>query len=520
MRVDVKPYVSTYGEFWDDVPFIQVVEPDCLECSWLDFLLSLEALNAERKELAHVIDCGALYARSVCIVAGGKDALTTVGGTEKCLGSHKPTRNHQETVFPDLAQVSDFRQRRIRVKDETETVLNFVRAEHSATCHHLSCPFREVVARDAKRRKLVTPVQTPQHVLFLRLHMKPKVFDVVAGPSDALLLPFAPNKRILSRCPCESPECKTLVAIDKPIGLPSEPHVSNVRWCVQASVEKIIDGGTHSAHPMNRLDSWTSGVMFVYLNPHVARCNTKKQVPLTLESKNYVALCRLDKTQLASLEATQDFPGVLETYMPPSNLFDRACPLPSSRTLKEGWKFCKLEFIAKPCVVSTASTMAERLEQQSQTGVAAAWCDKLIATLHAGEPDDLMVQLEIALQTGRRHQIRSNLAMLGAPVFGDSQYACMANYDCSLEDLLDAAASHAIEQERKAEGVRERIKRFQETGSLPPAQSYEQASSSRLLDLMDRQRSISHPIGMNIQETSWGHTSAFRIAQSGVALKD
>eukprot|EP01054_Gregarina_sp_Poly1_P002156 Gregarina_sp_Poly_1__2155@NODE_1571_length_3819_cov_181_526386_g1038_i0_p5_GENE_NODE_1571_length_3819_cov_181_526386_g1038_i0NODE_1571_length_3819_cov_181_526386_g1038_i0_p5_ORF_typecomplete_len139_score21_86PseudoU_synth_2/PF00849_22/0_08_NODE_1571_length_3819_cov_181_526386_g1038_i013221738 len=114
---------------------------------------------------------------------------------------------------------------------------------------------------------------------------------------------------------------------------------------------------------------------------------------------------------------------------------------------------------------------------------------------------DMLIELTVEIKTGRRHQIRSCLTLMGFPVFGDSQYYPLKSYDCNSKDIEEAAIWHAEDQRLKIGLVRGRIENKCRHICEEKSSSRDPELRPKLLKLMDAQRSIQHPIGM------WGRNS-------------
>lgn len=167
---------------------------------------------------------------------------------------------------------------------------------------------------------------------------------------------------------------ESFLVLNKPSGVPSHPSVDNALEdaLTQASLAlKVPLLVTH------RLDTLTSGlIIYGKKKPFVKSFNIQM-----IERK-------VQKKYVAIVESTQTFPKSLTHYMDTS----AGTPKKLSAEPKEAWEVCKLEIL-----------------EQKELALQKKW-------------------IKINLLTGRTHQIRSQLAFIGAPIAGDKLYGAKSDY--------------------------------------------------------------------------------------------
>ncbi|MBC7742484.1 MAG: RluA family pseudouridine synthase [Bdellovibrionaceae bacterium] len=162
-------------------------------------------------------------------------------------------------------------------------------------------------------------------------------------------------------------ECDDFILLNKPAGVPSHPSVDNV---LDNSLFKLSEARQVKLHITHRLDTMTEGLI-VYGKTLAFVKNFNFQMSQRQIEKKYVAL----------IETKQTLPEKIIHYMEPS---PRA-PKTVSPVAHEGWAFCELHIL------------------KQKKHALGSW-------------------VQIQLLTGRTHQIRSQLAQLGAPLLGDEIY--------------------------------------------------------------------------------------------------
>jgi 23S rRNA pseudouridine1911/1915/1917 synthase len=169
-------------------------------------------------------------------------------------------------------------------------------------------------------------------------------------------------------------ENQDFIILNKPSGLPSHPSVDNI---IENSLTQLSSAINNPLYITHRLDTLTSGLIVYAKNSEFVR-HFNLQIQNRTVEKKYVAL----------VERTHALPEKLIHYMEPS---PRA-PKKLSDIFTEGWAFCELDVI-----------------EQKKINAELMW-------------------IKINLLTGRTHQIRSQLAKLGAPILGDVLYGSKLDY--------------------------------------------------------------------------------------------
>ena len=166
-------------------------------------------------------------------------------------------------------------------------------------------------------------------------------------------------------------ENSEFVVINKPKGIPTHASVDNWKENCVFQIQKVLGREIFVTH---RLDVPTDGVLIFALTKNFQR-QFNEALKLGLVRKIYWAL-------------SDDLPkekGLVVHFMKPS-LYS---PKELSSEFQDGWQKCVLE----------------------------------ILSLEAERPPQLGYFMKIQLHTGRTHQIRAQLAALGAPLRGDALYS-------------------------------------------------------------------------------------------------
>jgi 23S rRNA pseudouridine1911/1915/1917 synthase len=156
--------------------------------------------------------------------------------------------------------------------------------------------------------------------------------------------------------------------LNKPSGIPSHPSVDNQ---IENSLTQTEIATNQKLLISHRLDTTTEGLI-VYGKTKDFVKSFNIQIQNHLIQKNYVAYCETNKI----------LPQTVIHYMKPS---PRA-PKEVSPIFTEGWDFCELKILSQKKI----------------------------------DPD--LSWIKIDLLTGRTHQIRTQMAELGAPLCGDIMY--------------------------------------------------------------------------------------------------
>ena len=181
-----------------------------------------------------------------------------------------------------------------------------------------------------------------------------------------------------------------LMAVDKPPNLPVTPGGRWVRGCL---LHLLLEAtGNDRIAPLHRIDRLTSGVVLLSLDPATRSHFSRLFQPLPLVEKDYTAVCELQRE-------------------PPSRRFGLAHHIARSET--EYWRQ-----VVRPGLPPNAH------------------CEVRIVAVEDG-----LAHLRVRPLTGRKHQIRVQLAQEGLPILGDPLYGTRPVHDpedLSLRMWLDA----------------------------------------------------------------------------------
>lgn len=199
----------------------------------------------------------------------------------------------------------------------------------------------------------------------------------------------------------ESVHC---VVVNKPHGLPVQAHPSNSRECLLPCVQGQLKGEVHLVH---RLDAATSGIILL------AR---------SMESKRYFTRLFEQRDQIE------------KTY---STLTATAVPIGTLSHFQY-----KKRLGAQ--LLSTTQPSSDR----------GAWKQSELEVLSCVEHTDGLYSSEIRLLTGRKHQIRSQLAAIGCPILDDTLYNPIAGltYDEVSEEIGVGVEDFLLADERWSNG--------------------------------------------------------------------
>lgn len=167
---------------------------------------------------------------------------------------------------------------------------------------------------------------------------------------------------------------ESFLVLNKPSGIPSHPSVDN------ALEDALTQTGLALKIPLlvtHRLDSLTSGLI-VY----------GKQKSFVKSFNIQMLERQVQKKYVAVVESADPLPKSLTHYMDPSP----GTPKKLSVDPKEFWEICKLEIL-----------------EQKELSPGKKW-------------------VKINLLTGRTHQIRAQMAVLGAPIAGDKMYGAKSEF--------------------------------------------------------------------------------------------
>jgi len=181
-----------------------------------------------------------------------------------------------------------------------------------------------------------------------------------------------------------------LMVVDKPPNLPVTPGGRWVRGCL---LHLLLEAtGNESIAPLHRLDRLTSGLVLLSLDPTTRPHFARLFQPRPLVKKIYTAVCELRRD-------------------PPPPRFTLTHHI--ARSTEEYWRQ-----VVRPELPANA---------RSEVEVMAV--------------DDDLVLARVRPSTGRKHQIRVQLAEAGLPILGDPLYGSIRSHepeDLSLRLWLDA----------------------------------------------------------------------------------
>ncbi|MDX2437627.1 MAG: pseudouridine synthase [Acidobacteriota bacterium] len=169
-----------------------------------------------------------------------------------------------------------------------------------------------------------------------------------------------------------------LLVVDKPPNLPVTPGGLWVRNCLLQLLADVT--GSENITPLHRIDRLTSGLVLFSIDPTSRSHFAQLFQPRMLVEKTYTAVCELQRD-------------------PPSPQFSLAHHI--ARNQDEYWR------------------------QAVMPGLPAnAQCEVEVMAV-----DGNLALVQIRPSTGRKHQIRVQLAHAGLPILGDPLYGTVRSYD-------------------------------------------------------------------------------------------
>jgi len=216
-----------------------------------------------------------------------------------------------------------------------------------------------------------------------------------------------------------------LMVVDKPPNLPVTPGGCWVRGCL---LHLLLEStGNDQIAPLHRIDRLTSGVLLLSLDPSTRSQFARLFQPQSLVEKDYTAVCELQRD-------------------PPSQRFSLAHHIARSET--EYWRQ-----VVRPDLPPNAG------------------CEVQVMAVEKG-----LVHMRVRPLTGRKHQIRVQLAHEGLPILGDPLYGTRPSHDpedCSQRLWLDARRLAVTD----VGGIPD-VERFSAewSSSRPPAEFFQRAT--------------------------------------------
>jgi len=173
------------------------------------------------------------------------------------------------------------------------------------------------------------------------------------------------------------------VAVDKPWGIVTMPHVSNNKEVLHKCVASALS--LDPLIPLNRIDEFTSGVI-ISARHRSAAIHFQKLLSTNKVHKSYRTLSQGVPPPL----------GELNHFINPAPAFGLPAPRLISNHMQENWKLCKL-------VVEQKRSLHLRHLNSNP-----------------------FYECSVNLITGRTHQIRAQFAAIGSPLMFDTQYQAMS----------------------------------------------------------------------------------------------
>lgn len=230
---------------------------------------------------------------------------------------------------------------------------------------------------------------------YVRVHLQPKKYftsELSKGDPDDIVLLLKPKSWILA----EEEDC---YIVGKPHGLPAHPTLDNIQQNLLSLLRKSLDRELWLPH---RLDVGTAGLIIV----------AKSQEAANSIQQDFIHH-RIQKIYRALVEKPVDL-GLYEHFMPKT----KTSPKSVLSVADENTQNCLLKVTA---CVSMDSSAAE-----------------------ASQLSKNLYRLSLEPITGRTHQIRAQLAFLGAPIIGDKLYHSTAPFVCRDQKLF-SQESFALE---------------------------------------------------------------------------
>jgi len=230
-------------------------------------------------------------------------------------------------------------------------------------------------------------------------------------------------------------EDTTFVVVDKPPMLPTQPHSSNYYeccpGCAQTNLGPFYDiSGREIDRPLlcHRVDACVGGCVVLSKDRNGQRVFHELQRQRKLR-KVYLAVTQQPVPlgmHLHWMWAPQTARG--NVGGPPCQLVSLAPP-ESRRKARDFWNRCILEVVKSEPIAIDPKLLASYPESEQQE-------------------QKVFYQTTIRLVTGRKHQVRAQLAALGCPILGDSLYQPMAGLTLDRLDDSEDAIDEAVARGR------------------------------------------------------------------------
>uniref|UniRef100_A0A0G4HCP2 Pseudouridine synthase RsuA/RluA-like domain-containing protein n=1 Tax=Chromera velia CCMP2878 TaxID=1169474 RepID=A0A0G4HCP2_9ALVE len=247
-------------------------------------------------------------------------------------------------------------------------------------------------------------------------------------------------------------EDEDLLFVNKPLGVPSQPHVSNYEESLFRQVCGAFKIETN-ASPLNRLDICTTGVLGIGKTPRGSRIFNRR-----LKEKEGI------KKWYRVLSGRRVSEGEIRNWTPKRPLFGKTIPrFVCSPDVDHGesWRDCVAVVVSSEDVTDVLEVRDPPENRQTEgDATEAAEKERALAQQLRGILDEAkerngrLYEHFVELVTGRTHQLRAQFACRGAPIVGDIGYEPVSGF--LFDDLTSGGACEreALERAEKAKNPR------------------------------------------------------------------